>query len=205
MSEETLVAFLLDRSGSMEDIRQDVIGGFNAFLKEQKRLPGKCRFVFTQFDTVGIDRVDNSSIKEVRELDRDSFVPRGGTPLYDAIGDTIKHVDDLGVEADRILFVIHTDGYENASRRYTKQDIRRMIEEHQGQQNWDFVYLGSGLDAMAEGAAIGIPLGHTYAANADWGGTQAVYAAMAQSTTNTRSGASVSHNTTLGQDDRDNA
>lgn len=159
---DVLVSFLLDRSGSMQRVKSDVIGGFNEFLRQQREGDGKCRFVLTLFDTEGIETTDFADVSEVPDLTPDTYTPRSGTPLLDAIGETVKRVDDLNVEVDRVLFVIYTDGEENSSREYNRASVKALIEERQRDDNWDFIFLGAGIDAYAEAGALGIPQGMTF-------------------------------------------
>jgi hypothetical protein len=184
---DTLVAFLLDRTGSMMPIKDDVIGSFNQFIRSQKDVPGGCRFILTLFDSQSIDTFDYSTIEKVPEFTGETYIPRASTPLYDAIGKTITAVDELDVHVDRILFVIQTDGYENASHHYNKDSIKRLIEEHQGEEyGWDFVFLGADIDAMAVGGSIGVPLANVV--SYDSAMTSATMDSMSESVSSYRKG-----------------
>lgn len=158
--ENVLVSFLLDRSGSMQTVKSDVIGGFNAFLKEQRAAEGKCRFVLTLFDTQEIDTEDFADVRDVDELTESSYVPRSGTPLLDAIGETVRRIDNLG-DVGRVLFVIYTDGQENSSHEFNRAAVKALIEERQS-RDWDFIFLGAGIDAYAEAGALGIPQAQSF-------------------------------------------
>lgn len=158
------IYFLLDRSGSMESIRSDVIGGFNRFLEEQREAPGQCLITLVQFDTHRLNEVlvDACPIDEVEGLTKDTFVPRGGTPLYDAIGNLV--MDAIVREEKRlhrkrtkelVTFVVFTDGLENSSRHYDRAKVFEMIEHRQA-RGWTFLYFGANQDAFAEGRKIGI-------------------------------------------------
>lgn len=187
--DEVLIAFLLDRTGSMADVADDAIGAFNAFLRDQKMEAGTLRFVLTLFDSQSIDTQNWESIQDVPFLTRATYQPRAATPLYDAIAKTIEDIDDLGIEVDRVLFVILTDGFENASRTYGKAEVRRIIEEHQGDEyGWDFIFLMADEAAMAEGQAIGIPAAQTMAFIGDAAGTRAVAQSMSSVTSSYRQG-----------------
>jgi len=140
--------FILDRSGSMETCRDDTIGGFNAFLNEQKIIGGTLTLV--QFDHEYLASYTNKPIQEVEPLSRETFVPRGSTALLDAIGKTIKNVSSSAPTV-----VILTDGQENSSRDYTKAHIKDLIEQ-KTKDGWTFVYLGANQDAFAEAGQIGI-------------------------------------------------
>ena len=146
--DRTLI-FLLDRSGSMETCRADTIGGFNAFVADQKTLGGKLTLV--QFDHEINNVFENVPLGEVNPLTSDTFQPRGSTALMDAIGRTIKtHWSKKGV-----VFIIQTDGEENSSHAYTKAHIKDLIEQ-KTKDGWTFMYLGANQDAFAEAGSMGI-------------------------------------------------
>ena len=146
--DRTLI-FLLDRSGSMETCRTDTIGGFNAFVADQKTLGGKLTLV--QFDHEIKNVFENVPLGEVNPLTSDTFQPRGSTALMDAIGRTIKtHWSKKGV-----VFIIQTDGEENSSHAYTKAHIKDLIEQ-KTKDGWTFMYLGANQDAFAEAGSMGI-------------------------------------------------
>ena len=157
------IHFVLDRSGSMSSIRSDVIGGFNTFLKEQKGNPGKCLLTFIQFDTTDAYEIIHNAvdIKEVSPLTEETFAPRSGTPLYDAMGHAIADADIRAEklereekQAEKILFVTFTDGQENSSREYTKEMVFTAIKARK-EEGWTFVYLGANQDAYAESSKVG--------------------------------------------------
>lgn len=164
---KTEIAFILDRSGSMETVRSAAIDGFNAFLRDQQAAPGQTRLSLVFFDS-GIDtRHDSIPVAEAVPLDRDTYVPSGGTALLDAIGDTI---DRLGQrlaampEADRpghVAVAILTDGEENSSRRFSWADIAARIKHQSEKYAWEFLFLGAGEDTIATAARM-----HIHAANA---------------------------------------
>lgn len=159
----THIAIILDRSGSMQSIRSDVVGGFNSFLKEQKEVDGKCTVTLVQFDSQDPYEVlrDFVPIRDVATLG-DEYTPRASTPLYDAVG---RGIVDTGsrlarmAEADRpgqVVFVILTDGLENASQEFNRERVLAMIREQTDKYAWQFVYLGANQDAMVEGEKIGV-------------------------------------------------
>ena len=162
MKDSTYILFLLDRSGSMAAIRTEVISGFNEFVKEQQQVGGVCLFKFVQFDSIDPQwEVFKGPIEKVKRLDGDSYVPRSCTPLLDATG---MAIDNLGKElakldeADRpsrVIFVTFTDGEENASRYYTTEKVKQMVEEQQGKYNWKFLFMGIGIDAWQVGQTMG--------------------------------------------------
>lgn len=157
------VSFLLDRSGSMEPIRADVIGGFNQFVSDQQAQPGTCRMTVVQFDTndpfdVMTDALD---VHEVRPLDSSRYVPRGGTPLLDALGQLLEHAERRarGRNEDPVV-VVFTDGEENASHRWTHAAIFQRIGVLKA-QGWTFVFMGANQDSYAEAGGLGFMPGST--------------------------------------------
>lgn len=174
MKDETYIAVLLDRSGSMQSVKDDTIGGFNQFIREQKAAGDNALLTLVQFDTGGIDVIHESSpIKDVPDLNHETYRPRGGTPLLDALGETIHSTGRAlaaipeDVRPDKIVFVIITDGQENASREHTKTSVKQLIEQQSNQYNWQFVYLGANQDAFGEAGSMGI----SRAATANYAGT----------------------------------
>ena len=146
---ETDVVFLLDRSGSMGGIENDTIGGYNSYLDSQRKNPVKVTTVlFDDKYEMLYDRVD---INNVKKLTNKEYYVRGCTALLDAIGRTINYMDSK--KAKKVLFVITTDGLENASREYNKAKIKDMIEGH---KDWEFIYIGADINSFDEGASIGI-------------------------------------------------
>ena len=184
MKDATHIAVLLDRSGSMGDIKDDAIGGFNCFLKEQKAAGANATLTLVQFDTESTDVVHESMpILEVPDLNHQTFQPRGGTPLLDALGQTI---DSTGralaaiPEANRpnkVVFVVITDGQENSSHQHTKASVKERIDHQSSHYNWQFVFLGANQDAFDEAGAVGIAMGN--AANFAPARMQAAFAATA--------------------------
>ena len=158
----TEIAFILDRSGSMESMVGPAICGFNRLLHEQQSVPGAARFTLVLFDDEYEVPVQSLPIAEVVELDTHSFVPRGTTALLDAIGRTI---DELGVrlastpEASRpgqVIIAILTDGMENASCRFTWQDVSTRIQRQTKKYGWKFLFLGANQDAIATAGRMSI-------------------------------------------------
>lgn len=160
----THIAIVLDRSGSMASCADDTIGGFNTFIEEQKNGQGEASLTLCQFDTVYETVHDAIALKDVPPL---KFEPRGSTALLDAIGRTIN---DTGAwlkgkpeeeRPERVVFVILTDGHENASHEFTRPQIKEMIQRQEGSYKWQFVFLGANQDAIATGADMGIPMSST--------------------------------------------
>ena len=147
--EKINVIFLLDRSGSMQGAETDTIGGYNSFLKKQK---DNTLITTVLFDDEYEMLYYRENIRKVKKLTTSEYFVRGCTALYDAIGKTINKIEKE-VKNEKVLFVITTDGLENASKEYHKEDIRKLIKKH---SKWEFIYLGANIDSYAEGSSIGI-------------------------------------------------
>jgi hypothetical protein len=157
------VHVLLDRSGSMEDCRDRTIGAFNEYVSSLKSSSkAGTRLSLTTFDSESIDIVfDTMRIGDVPKLSRDTYVPRGMTPLFDAVGQTVAKIDKVTrLPDERTAFAILTDGLENASTEFTVEGIRKILTERQEKQNWLVLYLGANQDAWSAGAQIGIGAVH---------------------------------------------
>jgi hypothetical protein len=194
-SDLTDITLVVDRSGSMQKIREDAEGGINAFLQEQAKLPGDALMTLVQFDTEYEFLQRGLSIKQVPAY---TLVPRGNTALLDAVGRAINETGERlakMAEADRpglVVFVIMTDGLENSSKEFTKAQVKQQIEEQQSKYNWQFTFLGANQDAFAEAGGIGIKYGGSaqYAPDkvrAAWHGNSAKLARMRAQTANDES------------------
>lgn len=154
------VCFLLDRSGSMSGLEEDVVGGFNSFLATQKNSEGACSMTVVQFDGGDPFEIlrDADPVGMISELELSDYTPRGMTPLLDALGQTIEHADrqlaSIPGEVDQIVAVF-TDGLENASRRWTHQALFQVIEERK-KAGWTFVFLGANQDSYSTGSELGL-------------------------------------------------
>lgn len=161
----THICFILDRSGSMESIKDDTIGGFNAFVEEQKKLPGKCTFSLAQFDHEYEMVYDLVPVNDVEPRSGSNYIPRGQTALLDAIGRAVvtegeklakmKDEDRPGL----VVLVILTDGFENHSREYSRSRIKEMLEQQQHEYSWKISYLGANQDAITVAGGLGIAAG----------------------------------------------
>jgi hypothetical protein len=158
----TDITIILDRSGSMESVVDDTIGGFNHFLEDQKSEPGEAVISLVQFDDQYEPVYRARLLADAPPLDRTTFVPRGSTALVDAIGRTIQETGArlaAMLEEDRpekVLVMILTDGYENASRHYSMQKVSEMIAHQRDVYRWEFVFLAANQDAIATAAGYGI-------------------------------------------------
>jgi hypothetical protein len=160
----THISIILDRTGSMESIRDDTIGGFNAFLNQQKAEPGIATLTLVQFDTQDPYEVVHNfePIAEVPEMTRATFVPRASTPLLDAMGRGINDLEESiakimeDEKPSRVVMVVVTDGHENSSREFRKEQIEKMIKEKQEKSDWQFVFLSADLAAIRDAMSYGI-------------------------------------------------
>jgi len=160
----THIAVILDRTGSMEIIRDDTIGGFNSFLSEQKAAPGTATLTLVQFDSQDPYEVIHREkpLNDIPELTRETYIPRANTPLLDAMGRGINDLEKTLSEMkekdrpSRVVMVIITDGQENASREFRKDQIEKMIKEKQDNLDWQFLFLSADLDAIGDALASGI-------------------------------------------------
>jgi hypothetical protein len=185
----TEIAFILDRSGSMQCVREQAIAGFNHFLADQARLPGDARLTLVLFDDEYLVPVDAAPLRSVRPLDAATYTPRNTTALLDAIALTI---DRLGQrlaqtpEADRpgqVIVAILTDGEENASRRHTWQDVAARIRHQQEKYRWRFLFLGANQDAIATAAQMNIGRADAATFAADGAGIRASSRTLSRKTT----------------------
>jgi len=183
----TEIVFILDKSGSMSGLESDTIGGYNSFLKKQQESEGEA-FVstvfFDNFSTVIHDRVD---IKKVEPLTDKEYVPGGCTALLDAIGGGISHIGNIHKYAreedvpEKTVFVIITDGMENASREYNYDKVKNMLERQKEKYNWEFMFLGANIDAVTEAAKIGINSDRAVRYECDRAGTMLNFETVAES------------------------
>lgn len=180
----TDITIVLDRSASMHVVREATVNGYNTFVREQAKLPGQALLSLVQFDDQYDTVYSGVECSQVKPLTEAAFIPRGNTALLDAIGRTI---DTVGVRLDampeaqrpgKVVIVIHTDGMENASRRYTRSQVFEMITHQREVYGWDFVFLGANQDAIAAGAAIGVPAHSSLSYAHDDDGASAVMDAM---------------------------
>lgn len=196
--EYTHITVILDRTGSMESIRDDTIGGFNTFLKQQKQEPGRATMTLVQFDTQDPYEVIHrfKPLKDIPELTRETFVPRASTPLLDAMGRGINDLADSlkdmpqGKRPSGIVMVIITDGQENSSREFRKDQIAKMVKEKQGKAGWQFVFLSADQAAINDAIAVGVRQGSAMAFDRTAQGTSLAYAASSRGISEYRSGRS---------------
>lgn len=192
-TKRTELVFILDRSGSMSGLESDTIGGFNGLLEEQRQGDGAVTVTTVLFDhayTLLHDRLD---IRGVRPITRREYFARGTTALLDAMGATMEKIMAVQrstapeLRAGKVLFVIITDGLENASRRYTYAQIQGMVRRQQ-EEGWEFLFLGANMDAIAAAGRFGIAPGRAANFHADSRGARLNYRAVSQAVTQCRAG-----------------
>lgn len=158
-SKTTRVAFLLDESGSMHSCKDATIEGFNEYIKKLRKSGNGIKMTFTKFDSTNVNTIFvDKLVKDVPMLNHDSYQPGAATPLLDAIGKTIDKMKKFA----KVLFIIQTDGWENASKEYSKDSIKKKIKEFTDKKGWEFVYLGADQDAFLSGKDYGFTRGQTY-------------------------------------------
>ena len=182
----TELVFILDRSGSMGGLESDTIGGFNSMLVKQQAEPGECRITTVLFDDhyeILHDRID---IKAVTKITNKDYYVRGCTALLDAIGKTIKKINKVQkntaekYRAEKVVFIITTDGMENASREYSFDKIKSMVEKQQKKNNWEFIFLGANIDAIDVASRVGIGKNRTLIFHNDSEGIELNYNIMSE-------------------------
>ena len=195
----TEIVFILDRSGSMAGLEDDTIGGFNAMIRKQKEEPGEAvvsTVLFDNYSEVIHDRVD---IQRIEPMTRNEYYVRGCTALLDAVGGAIQHIGNVHKYAreedrpEKTLFVITTDGMENASRKYSYEKLKAMIERQKEKYGWEFIFLGANIDAAKEAARFGIDEDRAVNYNADREGTAVIYEAVSDAVCSVRACRPMTH------------
>lgn len=188
-TEKTLVTLLLDRSGSMQAVKDDTLGAINGYLAELRESPADIRFSLVLFDShergLDLERVVvGEKVAKVRDLAPADFRPRGTTPLIDAACTTIQAVAeslDVLASAPKVVIAIQTDGMENASREFAWSDLKALIAEKEA-QGWQFVFMGCGIDAYAQGRRMGLREDKVLAYGREGETTRAAFSAHARRT-----------------------
>jgi hypothetical protein len=187
----TEIIFLIDRSGSMGGLESDTIGGFNAVIEKQKQMSGATMVTTVLFDDKYELLWSGINAEKVRLTEKEYFV-RGCTALLDAVGKTILDVgcrlsNTLEVDRpDKIIFVITTDGMENASREFTYEKVRELIKHQQDKYKWEFIFLGANIDAAKEAGSIGISQANAYNFEASKDGVEMMYCMVAEAVSEKR-------------------
>ena len=194
----TELVFILDRSGSMSGLEDDTIGGFNSMIEKQKGEPGEAYVSTVLFDNVSEVIHDRIDIQKIEPLTRNQYYVRGSTALLDAVGSAIHHIGNVHKYArpedrpEKTLFVITTDGMENASRHYSYERVKMMIERNTDKYGWEFIFLGANIDATKEAARFGIRADRAANYNADSVGTAVVYEAVCDAVCSVRASKAMS-------------
>ncbi|MBQ1602330.1 MAG: VWA domain-containing protein [Oscillospiraceae bacterium] len=190
----TEIVFILDRSGSMAGLEDDTIGGFNAMLEKQKKEPGEALLSAVLFDhcsEVVYDRVD---LQKIEPMTNKQYFVRGSTALLDAIGGAVHHIENVhkyAREEDRpgkTIFIITTDGMENASREYSYRQVSSMVKHAQEAYGWEFLFLGANMDAIRAAETFGIRADRAVRYECDGVGTRVNYSVVSQAIGSMRSG-----------------
>ena len=196
----TELVFILDRSGSMSGLEADTIGGYNALLDKQQREEGEATVTTVLFDDRYELLHDRIPLRGVAPITEEQYFVRGSTALLDAIGRTISKTANVQkhtspeLRADKVLFVITTDGYENASREYSYEQVRAMVEREQKAFGWEFLFLGANIDAISTAERFGIGADRAVNYHADREGTRLNYEVVSEAVSCLRACAAVPPN-----------
>ncbi|CAL6049496.1 von_Willebrand factor type A domain-containing protein [Hexamita inflata] len=180
------VIAILDQSGSMQSIASDTIGGFNSYLSELQKQDLTINLTLVLFSTDSKIVWENKDVKTCEQLTNEIYRPSGGTALRDALGKAIENakirVQNLSTEQKpgKVSFFISTDGEENSSRKYSEQQVKKMVEECTKEYQWEFIFAGANIDAFAAGQSLGFKKENIANIENDGVGQQAVYSVMAQ-------------------------
>lgn len=183
MKNLTEVVFILDRSGSMEGLEADTIGGFNSMLEKQKENEGEVLVSTVLFDHEIEILHDRVPLSEVKNMTRKEYWTRGSTALLDAVGSSIKHIRKIHKYAreedrpEKTLFVITTDGMENSSHRYDYNEVKKLVEA-QKESGWEFIFLGANIDAIGTASHLGIDADRAVNYHSDSIGTKAIFSGI---------------------------
>ena len=177
----TELVFIIDRSGSMSGLESDTIGGFNSMIRKQKQAEGEALISTVLFDNVSEVLLDRVNVKDIQQMTEHDYTVRGTTALLDAIGGAIHHIGNVHKYArqedvpEHTMFVITTDGMENASRYYSSEKVKKMIERQKVKYGWEFLFLGANIDAVETASHFGIGADRAVNYNCDSEGTALNY------------------------------
>ena len=175
------LVFIIDRSGSMQGLEADTIGGFNSMLEKQRTAGGEALVSTVLFDHESLVLHDRVPLENVSPMTRDDYCVRGCTALVDALGKAIHHIGNVHKYArsedvpEHTIFIITTDGMENASREYSADKVKRMIERQKSRFNWEFLFLGANIDAVETARHYGIGADRSVTYRSDSAGTRLNY------------------------------
>lgn len=188
----TEMVFILDKSGSMEGLQSDTIGGFNSMIRKQKEIEGEAIISTVMFNH-SVDVIHNRvDIKETDLLTTKDYIVGGTTALLDAIGRTVRQIKEVYAETlredrpDKVVFVITTDGLENASREFTYEKVKSMIQDVKDKYHWEFLFLGANIDVVSEAARFGIDEDHAVRHLSDSMGTSRNFETINEAITSVR-------------------
>lgn len=195
----TEIVFILDRSGSMAGLEKDTIGGFNAMIEKQRKEAGEAFISTVLFDNYSEVIHDRLTLEQIPQLTESEYYVRGCTALLDAVGGAIHHIGNVHKYAreedrpEKTIFVITTDGMENASRNYNYDRVKAMIERQKSKYGWEFLFLGANIDAAREAARFGIGADRAANYHADHEGTGVIYETVSEAICQVRSCAAPLH------------
>lgn len=182
----TEIVFILDRSGSMQGLEADTIGGFNSMIEKQKRAEGEALISTVLFDNTSEVIHDRVNVRDIKPMTDEDYTVRGCTALLDAIGGAIHHIGNIHKYAraedvpEHTMFVITTDGMENASRHYDIEKVKKMIERQKEKYGWEFLFLGANIDAVETARHFGIGADRAVNYHSDSEGTQLNYEVVSE-------------------------
>ena len=188
----TELVFILDRSGSMAGLESDTIGGFNPLIEKQRKQDGECYVSTVLFDNVSEVLHDRVKLSEIQKMTDEDYTVRGCTALIDAIGGAIKHIGNIHKYArtedvpEHTVFVIATDGMENASHIYSSKEVKKMIEKQKEKYGWEFLFIGANIDAVETAGRFGIGADRAVDYHADEEGTRVLYDTVSEAVCNVR-------------------
>lgn len=194
MNNSTELVFILDKSGSMQGLQDDTLGGYNRMLEEQRTLDGQCHVTTVLFDHKVNILHDRADIREVHSMSSEQYQPSGYTALLDAVGTAINRVGNRQKNsppqqrASKVMVVIITDGMENSSREFNLSHIRHMVERQQQRFGWEFIFLGANIDAIDVAASYGISAKSASNYVADSQGTELNFATISEAVQDFRRG-----------------
>lgn len=207
----TEIVFILDRSGSMAGYEEDTIGGFNATIEKQKKLDGTCYVSTVMFANQSKVIHDRVRLDEIEKMTENDYQVGGGTALLDAIGRSIHHIGNVHKYARpedvpaHTIFIITTDGMENASRQYDSSTVKRMISRQQEKYGWEFIFLAANIDAVETADRIGIRRERAANYRQDREGMRTSYAAMSDAISSVRCAESLDSGAWRKNLDKDNS
>ena len=182
----TELVFIIDKSGSMAGLERDTVGGFNAMIEKQKKESGKCYVSTVLFNGETEVLHDRKKLEEIQPMTLEDYCVNGCTALIDALGGAISHIGNIHKYAraedvpEKTMFVITTDGYENASRKYSAKKVKEMVERQKTKYGWEFLFIGANIDAVETAKNFSIAPDRAVNYNADEQGTKVVYEAVAE-------------------------